>query len=321
MTYLDNPLVQRLVTFMDKVSHISPDTNTTVSDFVHSLLEVGVLGAGRLGRAAAIVSKMFKDSDCLTYLAMSGPMVPGGLRHIIAHLVKERYVDVIITSGANIVHDLVEAYGGAHYRVPARKDDVALREAGMGRIADLYVKEKDFETFESKIYEFLESLTDSERTTLSPSEFLKKLGHTIDDENSIVGQAASKNVPIFSPGLMDSMLGFHLYTFSTSGKLNLDFVKDLRILGEIVLESKKTGAIMLGGGLTKHFTMGSTILKGGLDLAIQITLDRPEGGSLGGAPLEEGVSWHKVQTEASFESVIGDATIIFPLIVLAVLES
>lgn len=305
---------------MDRVSHIPPNPNTSVSDIVQSMARVGVLGAGRLGRATAIVSKIFKDKECLTYLSISGPMVPGGLRHIIAHLVKEGYIDVIITSGANIVHDLVEAYGGAHYRVPARKDDAELREAGMGRIADLYVKEEDFETFESKIYEFLDSLSESERTTLSPSEFLKQLGKTIEDEESIVHQAALKNVPIFSPGLMDSMLGFHLYTFSTTNKLNLDFVKDLRILGEIVLESKKTGAIMLGGGLTKHFTMGSTILRGGLDLAIQITLDRPEGGSLGGAPLEEGVSWQKVQTEASFESVIGDATIVFPLIIFAALE-
>ncbi|MFW9960103.1 MAG: deoxyhypusine synthase family protein, partial [Candidatus Thorarchaeota archaeon] len=95
--------------------------------------------------------------------------------------------------------------------------------------------------------------------------------------------------------------------------------KDLRILGEIITEQKKTGAIMLGGGLTKHFTMGSTILRGGLDLAVQITLDRPEGGSSGGAPLVEGVSWQKMQTEANFENVIGDATVIFPLIVLGAL--
>ncbi len=320
MTYLHNHPVEHLVTTVDRVSHIDPDRTKSIADLVKSMNEVGVLGAGRLGRAATVVSKIFKDPNCLTYLSMSGPMVPGGLRNIIAKLVQEGYIDVIITSGANIVHDLVEAYGGAHYRVPARKDDSELREAGMGRIADLYVQEKDFETFETKVYEFIDSLCEEERTSLSPSEFLSKLGHTIEDEDSIVHQASLKNVPIFSPGLMDSMLGFHLYTYSTTNKLSLDFVKDLRILGDIVMESKKTGAIMLGGGLTKHFTMGSTILRGGLDMAIQITLDRPEGGSLGGAPLEEGVSWQKVQTEASFESVIGDATIIFPLIVIAAIE-
>jgi len=308
------------VTDVERVSHIDPESTNSVPALLKAMKDVGVLGAGRIGRATTIVSNMFKDAECLTYLSLSGPMVPGGLKKIISYLVREGYVDVIITSGANIVHDLVEAYGGGHYRVPRQKDDSQLREAGMGRIADLYVQEKDFETFESKIYDFLDGLSEEERTTLSPSEFLKKLGDTIEDDESIVKQAAMREVPIFSPGLMDSMLGFHLYTYSTSAKLSLDFVKDLRILGEMVTNAKRTGAIMLGGGLTKHFTMGSTILRGGLDLAVQITLDRPEGGSLGGAPLEEGVSWQKVQTEASFESVIGDATIIFPLLIISALD-
>jgi len=151
MTYLDNNPDHRLVTTVDRVSHIDPDRAKSVVDLVKSMNEVGVLGAGRLGRAATIVSKLFQDPDCLTYLSMSGPMVPGGLRTVITKLVQEGYIDVIITSGANIVHDLVEAYGGAHYRVPPMKADSELREAGMGRIADLYVQEKDFEIFESKI--------------------------------------------------------------------------------------------------------------------------------------------------------------------------
>jgi deoxyhypusine synthase len=265
------------------------------------------------------MKRIIEDKECFKILSISGPMVPGGLRHIISHLVKIGYIDAIVTSGANIVHDLVEAYGGGHYRVPPEDTDFSLREAGMGRIADIVVPEKDFETFEKKTYDFLDSLTAEQRKRLSPSEFLTTLGKTLEDEKSIVYQASLKGVPIFSPGLMDSMLGFHMFTYSTSKEFSLDFVKDLRILAGIINETKKTGAIILGGGLTKHFTMGSTILKGGLDMAIQITLDRPEGGSLGGAPLVEGVSWQKMQTEANFETVIGDATIIFPILILGVL--
>lgn len=283
--------------------------------------DVGVLGAGRLGRAAGITKRMFEDSDCFTFLSMSGPMVPGGLRNLVSHLIEKGYVDAIVTSGANIVHDLVEAYGGSHYRVPSSKDDHDLREAGMGRIADIFVHEKDFELFEKGIYSFLDTLSEEKLTSLAPSEFLAQLGNTFDDPYSIVKQASEYGIPIFSPGLMDSMLGFHLYTYSTTKNLVLDFVKDLRILGNIITKQKKTGAIMLGGGLTKHFTMGSTILRGGLDMAVQITLDRPEGGSLGGAPLVEGVSWQKMQTEANFETVIGDATIIFPLLVIRALRN
>lgn len=303
---------------MDRVHHIDSTKTKDLQTFLDSMEKVGVLGAGRLGRAAGIIQRMFDDSECFTFLSMSGPMVPGGLRKVVSQLVESGKIDAIVTSGANIVHDLVEAYGGAHYRVPAGKDDYELREAGMGRIADIYVKEEDFEKFEKGIYTFLDELPEEKMTTLAPSEFLRELGLALKDDSSILKQAALQNIPIFSPGLMDSMLGFHLYTYSTTKQLSLDFVKDLRILGEIITQTKRTGAIMLGGGLTKHFTMGSTILKGGLDMAIQITLDRPEGGSLGGAPLVEGISWQKMQTESNFETVIGDATIIFPLLIIGV---
>jgi deoxyhypusine synthase len=305
---------------LDKVKHLEPEKTTSISEFVEAMSSVGVLGAGRLGRATDIARRIFSDPDCFTFLSMSGPMVPGGLRNLVSYLVQEGQIDAIITSGANIVHDLVEAYGGSHYRVPPAKDDYELRDGGMGRIADLFVQEKDFETFEKRIYAFIDSLSEEKRVTFAPSEFLGALGSTVEDTASIVKQAADKDVPIFSPGLMDSMLGFHLYTYSTTKKLALDFVKDLRILGDIVTKQKKTGAIILGGGLTKHFTMGSTILRGGLDLAVQITLDRPEGGSLGGAPLVEGVSWQKMQTESNFETVIGDATILFPLLTIGALS-
>ena len=305
-----------LVTRLDKVNHVDPAQISSISDYLKSMEKVGVLGAGRLGRATEIVRRMFDDKDCYTFLSMSGPMIPGGLRNVVRLLVEKGLIQAIVTSGANIVHDLVEAYGGSHFRVPPSKDDVELREAGMGRIADIFVHEKDFELFEKGIYKFLDDLPEEKLTTLAPSEFLTELGNSIEDIDSIVKQAAIHKVPIFSPGLMDSMLGFHLYTYSTTKNLSLDFVKDLRILGNIVTVQKKTGAIMLGGGLTKHFTMGSTILRGGLDMAVQITLDRHEGGSVGGAPLVEGVSWQKVQTEANFETVIGDATILFPLLVL-----
>ncbi len=305
---------------MDRVRHIDPLSDNTFRALAKAMKQVGVLGAGRFGRATSIMVRMFKDPACFTYLAMAGPMVPGGLRTIISHLISAGLVDAIVTSGANIVHDLIEAYGGAHYRLLGVKDDYELRRTQTGRIADIYVSQKDFETLEKCVYAFLDSLPDSKRTTMAPSEFLSELGSTINDEHSIVRQAHIHNVPIFSPGLMDSMLGFHLFTYSTMTKFSLDFVKDLRILASILTEKERVGAIMLGGGIPKHFAMGSTILKGGLDLAIQITLDRPEGGSLSGAPLMEGISWQKLRPEASHETIIGDATIIFPFLVLSAIS-
>ncbi len=309
-----------LVVPLHRVEHIDPTSMSNIDDLLQAMDKVGVLGAGRLGRAASIVSRIFEDPSCLTYLSMSGPLVPGGIRKIVSYLIREGLVDVIVTSGANIVHDLLEAYGGRHYQLGPGTDDKTLRHQGMGRIADIHTRDEDFEVLEKRVYSFLDGLSPEERIGLSPSEFLERIGRTLTDEDSILRQAAIHGVPIFSPGLMDSMLGFHLFTYSTTTTVSLDFVKDLRILAGIVNDAEKTGAIMLGGGLTKHFTMGSTILRGGLDYAIQITLDRPEGGSLGGAPLSEGVSWQKIQEEATFATVIGDVTIIFPLLIMGVLQ-
>ncbi|MHA2212119.1 MAG: deoxyhypusine synthase family protein, partial [Candidatus Thorarchaeota archaeon] len=143
---------------MDRVQHFDPSSPMTVHDFVNAMKGVGVLGAGRLGRASSIVQRIFEDPKCFTFLSMSGPMVPGGLRTTIVDLIRNGHIDAIVTSGANIVHDLVEAYGGAHFRVPENMDDHELRSRGMGRIADIYVGEKDFEVFEKKIYEFLDDL-------------------------------------------------------------------------------------------------------------------------------------------------------------------
>ncbi len=305
---------------MDQVRHIDPLSDNTLKGLANAMEQVGVLGAGRFGRAASILRRMFNDPLCYTYLTMAGPMVPGGLRKIISYLVRVGLVDAIVTSGANIVHDLIEAYGGKHYRTSEHKTDHELRRSRTGRILDIYVSQSDFETLEKRIYEFLDGLPDSKRLNLAPSEFLSELGSTLSDEHSIVRQAHLHNVPIFSPGLMDSMLGFHLFTYSTLKGMALDFVKDLRILSSILTEKQRIGAIILGGGVPKHFAMGSSILKGGLDLAIQITLDRPEGGSLSGAPLVEGVSWQKINSRASHETIIGDATIIFPFLVLSAID-
>ena len=137
------------MTKLEKVNHLDPDTIESVSEYLQAMSKVGVLGAGRIGRATEIVRRMFDDKDCFTFLSMSGPMVPGGLRKVVRHLVEKELVQAIVTSGANIVHDLVEAYGGNHFRVPPSKDDFELREAGMGRIADIFVHEKDLKALQA----------------------------------------------------------------------------------------------------------------------------------------------------------------------------
>lgn len=289
-----------------------------VSDLVDEFDKSGVLGAGRVGRACNILTDMIQDEDMKVFMSLGGPLIPGGMRNIVTQMIENRHVDLIVSSGANITHDLVEAFGGSHYRHEGR-DDEELNEEGIGRIADINVGSDDFTIFETEIIKIFEKIS-SERNHISIQELLYEVGLMVDDENSFVAAAAKNNVPIFAPGLIDSMMGLQLWIFNQDHDFVVDAVADMHYLSDIVFEAEKVGAILLGGGLTKHYTLASNVIKGGLDAAIQITMDRPEAGSLGGAPLEEAKSWAKARCGSSLASVVGDVTVIFPLIYAACLD-
>ena len=301
-----------------KVNPINVDNGMKVSDLLDQFDKSGVLGAGRVSRACNILTEMIKDEDMNVFMSLGGPLIPGGMRNIVTKMINEGHVGLIVSSGANITHDLVEAFGGAHYQHEGR-DDEDLNADGIGRIADINVGSDDFTIFESEIIKLFEEIS-SKKNVISIQELLFEIGLLIDDENSFVGAAARNNVPIFAPGLIDSMMGLQLWIFNQDHDFVVDAVADMHYLSDIVFESEKVGAILLGGGLTKHYTLASNVIKGGLDSAIQITMDRPEAGSLGGAPLEEAKSWAKAKCGSNLASVVGDVTVIFPLIYAAALD-
>ena len=301
-----------------KVNQINVTSDMKISDLISQFDESGVLGAGRVARACNILTDMIQDEDMKVFMSLGGPLIPGGMRNIVTKMINDGHVDLIVSSGANITHDLVEAFGGSHYRHEG-KDDEELNEEGIGRIADINVGSDDFTIFETEITKIFEQIA-SERQSISIQELLHEIGLLVEDENSFVATAARNNVPIFAPGLIDSMMGLQLWIFNQDHDFVVDAVADMHYLSDIVFEAEKVGAILLGGGLTKHYTLASNVIKGGLDAAIQITMDRPEAGSLGGAPLEEAKSWAKARCGSSLASVVGDVTIIFPLIYAAALD-
>ncbi|MBQ8018168.1 MAG: deoxyhypusine synthase [Methanobrevibacter sp.] len=301
-----------------KVNPIDVNSDMKIIDLIDQFDDSGVLGAGRVARACNILSDMIQDDDMNVFMSLGGPLIPGGMRNIVTKMIKEGHVNLIVASGANITHDLVEAFGGSHYRHEG-KDDEELNEEGIGRIADINVGSDDFTIFESEITKIYEKIA-CEKQKVSIQELLYEIGLLVEDENSFVATAAKYDVPIFAPGLIDSMMGLQLWIFSQDHDFVVDAVADMHYLSDIVFESEKVGAILLGGGLTKHYTLASNVIKGGLDAAIQITMDRPEAGSLGGAPLEEAKSWAKARCGSSLASVVGDVTVIFPLIYAAALD-
>jgi deoxyhypusine synthase len=292
--------------------------NMSVLELVEEMGKSGVLGAGRMYRATKLMADVMKDEDTKVFLSVAGPLVPGGLRNVIRDLINDGLVNALFTSGANLTHDLLEAFGGRHYS-GIHEDDETMCAHGMGRIADLYTKSQDFEVFEKKITQIFLDIS-REKKNFTIREFLTALGNSIDDERSILHTAAKKGVPIYAPGIIDSMIGLQLFMFTQDHELHLDAPGDMHELSDFVFNSKKVAAIMLGGGLPKHYALASNLLKGGVDAGIQITMDRGETGSLSGAPLEEAKSWAKAKAGSKLVTVIGDVTIIFPTMVAGARE-
>ena len=305
---------------MKHVKQMQLRRGISVGELVNEMRDCGVLGAGKVGKAAELVAEMFSDPDYTVFLTLAGPMVPGGLRRIIGHLIDQEYVNVVVTTGANIVHDMVEALGYKHMRGSFLAEDKRLKVKNIGRIGDIYIEQGAFKHLEKWIYQTLESIPEEKRQRLSVAELLAEIGRRIEDSESILAIAARKNVPIICPAFVDSIAGFHLWVFGQDKRLGIDPLLDVGRLMDKVYEAKKVGVIILGGGSPKHFALFANTFREGVDSAIQITMDRPEPGGLSGASLEEAVSWGKIKPEGKSVTVIGDATIIFPIIVAAAIS-
>jgi len=280
----------------------------------------GVLGGGRVGAAVEVLTDMFGNSDFTNFLTLAGPMVPSGLRLLIADMVNRGFLDAIVTTGANLTHDVIEAMGLRHYQGSFQADDRKLLRQGYSRIADIFVREEAFEKLDVKVRKILKTIPPDERRNMAYSDLLAKVGSRLNDRNSILWKAARSNVKVFSPGLLDSILGLSLWSFSQTETLQLNPLLDVTRMVEMCMTSKKLGVLIVGGGLPKHNTLLASVLREGVDAAVQITADRPEPGGLSGAPLAESISWRKIRKGGRFVDVYGDATVCLPLIMAAVLE-
>jgi deoxyhypusine synthase len=292
-----------------------------LSDLVDAMEKCGVLGAGRFAKGVRIMADMFKDPDYTVFLSLAGPMVPSGSRNVISYLVEHEYINVILSTGANLVHDIIESMGYRHYIGSFYSDDYELKKNKLGRIGDIFVEQEAFVTLEKKIYQILDSLPKEKKEGMGIHELISELASKLDDPDSILVQARKHNVSVFAPGLLDSMLGLHIWTYSQLNKMKINPLADFSKLSDIVYSAKKVGVIIIGGGLPKHHTLYINTLRDGVDSAVQITLDRPEGGGLSGAPLEEAISWRKIKGKGKFVTIIGDATFVFPLMVTAALQA
>jgi deoxyhypusine synthase len=282
-----------------------------------------------LATAYRVWQKML-ESDATIFLGMAGALSAGGLRLVVAHLIQHRYVDCLVSTGANLYHDLHETRGQRHYIGSAHADDAALADNRIDRVYDTYASEEEFCGNDEWIAAYAATL---EGRPYTSREFLYLLGGHLwntTGADGILTAAYRANVPIFCPAIADSSIGMGL---SQARQIkrdagHIDIIGDIVESANIVIRRPRTASIVLGGGTPKNFINQATVQAefyssqvGGHRYALQIVTDVPHFGGASGSSLEEARSWGKLATDAAQVSVQSDATIALPLLASALVTS
>ena len=319
-------MVKREDFLQEPVMHMKLNSKMTVNELIQQFNNSGCFGAGRLSTACDIFERMIRDDECTVFLAIAGAVVPAGLRTVISDMIRKKLVDVVVSTGANMVHDLIEALGGHHYKGHWLVDDSLLYGYHIYRIYDIFVPEEDFVKLDVELTDMFDEIAgENKGHTLSSREFTREIGSRLKDSNSILRVAYEANVPVFLPAIRDSEFGLayrlHTKRHFKDKLLQVDAFKEVSEIVDIAIKSPHMGMVVIGGGVPRNAIQHAAVTAGkGLDYAVVITMDRPETGGLSGSTLEETVSWGKVKKKADKVMVIGDALIVFPLMVAAVLE-
>lgn len=289
-----------------------------VSNFIEQLGSIGYQSV-ELHKAKELIVKI-KKNNAKTFLTFTSNMVSSGLRGFFAQLIELKMADAIVTTVGGIEEDIMKANGEKFSIASFSVDDVELHEQGINRVGNIQINNESYMNFEDMIKPILDTLYQKQKRW-AVSDLLKEIGLLLNDENSILYQAAKNDVPIFCPAITDGSFGFHLYLFQQKHKdFIVDVVKDFGNILFVATHDEKKAIISLGGSISKHHAILATLLNGGAEYALFMTTDHNTNGSMSGADTSEAKSWGKVKDDADAVTVIGDVTIQFPLAMVAALD-
>jgi deoxyhypusine synthase len=311
------------------IKQLDLDNAKTLLDLMQAFRDTSIQ-ARNLGKCFDIYEDMLNDPDRPTIiLGLSGPLIAAGLRKVIRDMIHHGIVDAVVSTGAIMYQDFYQSRGFKHYIGSPDMDDKMLRSLMIDRIYDTLVDEEKFEETDRVIAKIVGSLRPGR---YSSREILSLLGENANDDNSILYTAYKNGIPVFSPSLNDSSIGIGLTLYyeqhKNSPMMTLDSIKDNHEFLHIVLKSKKTAAIYVGGGVPKNWVNDSIVMANyaynreaeGHSYAIQITTANPADGGLSGSTLEEAQSWGKIWQKATKATAYVEASVALPLIVGAVLQ-
>lgn len=258
------------------------------------------------------------------FLSFPADIVATGTRGVLAELIRDGYVDAVITTCGTLDHDIARAFR-PYYHGAWNLDDAALHADGLYRLGNLVIPEANYgPVVERFLQPLLRSLWASGTRALSTRDLVWAIGERLGPKRgagSIARAAFERKVPVFVPGITDGAVGSQLWLFWQDHRgLSVDLMGDEQALSDLVYGAKRSGAVMLGGGISKHHTIWWNQFRDGLDAALYITTAVEWDGSLSGARTREAISWGKLKPKAEHTTVEGDVTVLFPLMVGAARE-
>jgi len=315
--------------FLQKpVQHLDPRGTKSLLDLVSAFQHTS-FQSRNVFKCFQVFRAMLDDPACVIFLGLSGAMIPGGMRKVIRDMIEMKLVDVIVSTGANMFHDLFESFGYRHYVGSEEGDDDTLRKHRIVRVYDALMDDHEINRVIHLLSKVPEKLSEK---VVSSRRYLEVLGRTIMDDGSILKAASRHGVPVFIPALSDSSIGIgltflHLKKKVPSEGLLIDQIRDSFEIAQLKKMASATGAIYIGGGVPKNYIQQlgpvSELLfqkESGHRYAFQVTADDPKWGGLSGCTFEEAKSWGKIEKGSNYAALYMDATVALPLLVGAIFQ-
>jgi deoxyhypusine synthase len=303
----------------EPVEDITLDDLKALKDAENVYRKIYGFSAEALYKGIEVLKELVKEAD-LRFLSFTANLVSTGLRGLFADLIRKGYFNIIITTGGTIDHDIARSFGGKYYKGSFNYDDSMLKEMEIHRLGNILVPFESYgKVIEDVVRQYIGEITKIKKEW-SAYELLWEFGKRIEDNHSILKAAYERKVPVIVPGVIDGSFGTNLFIQSQFTGLKLNLFEDMKLVKDLVFSCKKSGALVIGGGISKHHTIWWNQFKDGLDYTIYVTTAQEYDGSLSGAKPREAISWNKVKPSGKSVVIYGDATIILPILTASLLS-
>ena len=302
------------------VKDIQINSNMPIEKIFEELSQSGGFESVNLSEGLGILTEMISDKQCLRFVSFVGAVISTGLRGIIKDMIKNKWFDVAITTCGALDHDIARHF--SHYNEGSfTMDDNELANQNIHRLGNVLVPMDSYgPLIEEKMQLFLEEEYQKGTREMSTAEICKMIGKHLG-EDSFLFWANKNDINVVVPGIMDGAVGSQIWLFTQKhGDFRLNLTEDANLLSGLIFKAEKSGAFMIGGGISKHHTLWWNQYREGLDYAFYITTAQEFDGSLSGALVREAISWGKVTKEAKQATLHAEVTTTLPFIYAALIS-